>query len=58
MCYDERNINYITADKYVAKNDCKTEVNSESGNKKPKFLFLSPDPQFILDKQNTKQIFS
>ena len=25
---DEKNINYITTDNYVARNDCKTEFNS------------------------------
>ena len=37
---DEKNINHITLDKYVGRNDCKTEVNLESVDKKPNFLFF------------------
>ena len=37
--HDERNINHIRVDKYVSRNGCKTEINSESGNKKAKFPF-------------------
>ena len=44
--------NYITSDNYVARNNCKTEVNSESGKKSQGSFFLSPDTQFIMDNQN------
>ena len=37
---DEKNINHITLDKYVGRNDCKTEVNLESVDEKPNFLFF------------------
>ena len=37
--FDERNINHIRVDKYVSRDGCKTEINSESGNKKAKFPF-------------------
>ena len=36
---DERNINHITVDNYVPRNNCEAEVNSESVKKKSKFLF-------------------
>ena len=47
---DEKNINHITLDKYVGRNDCKTEVNLESVDKKPNFLFFSRAA--VLDTQN------
>ena len=39
---DKRNINHITVDNYVARNDCETEVHSESANKKAKVPFSLP----------------
>ena len=39
---DERNINHITVDNYVPRNNCEAEVNSESVNKKVKVPFLHP----------------
>ena len=39
---DEKNMNHITVDNYVARNDSETEVNSESVNKKAKVPFLNP----------------
>ena len=39
---DEKNMNHITVDNYVARNDSETEVNSESVNKKVKVPFLNP----------------
>ena len=39
---DERNIHHITVDNYVARNNCETEVNSESVHKKAKVPFLHP----------------
>ena len=39
---DERNINHITVDNYVPRNNCEAEFNSESVNKKVKVPFLHP----------------
>ena len=52
---NEKNINHITVDKYVARNDCGTEVNSESVNKKTKVPFLHPATVYYMYNQNTNR---